>query len=428
MALASSAGLGVRYGSLRVTTSRSSALVPLSVCHSNTRLFSSLRPTNSSRTLLLTRKPCGARNLSLWGWGSSKSTPSKAPESEVAASSPETSTAVPELSKPTEGVDSAVDATVSTTDASVIPVDAVTQGVSDTQPFLSEVTETIVNNTPAALQYGDLAAMGLAGWSPAGIVRWSFELIHVTAGLPWFWTIVAGSVLWRAVSVPFAIKGLQATARLQPHQAKMKAFQQMMQDAQASKNRLEIQKATLAMRAFYEKNNINPLAALIPMIQMPITLGVFFGVKKLCTLEQLQISGLSFLPDLTVADPTYILPTVMLAAIHTQIYLGVRDINTTERPGMGHLMNGIRVISAVSIPFMAAFPSGLLISLITTASLTTLQTLVLRSSAVRRRLQIAIVPKKDWGRLPSIAESLRFLRDTYLSPSTRPRPPLVKQK
>jgi len=202
-----------------------------------------------------------------------------------------------------------------------MPVDAVGQSASGAQPFLSEVTEAIVNNTPAALQYGDLAAMGLAGWSPAGIVRWSFELINVASGLPWFWTIVAGSVFWRAVSIPFAIKGLQATSRLQPHQAQLKALQTVIQDAQATKNRMEMQKATLAMRAFYAKNNINPLSAMIPLVQMPITLGLFFGVKKLCDLEQLQISGVSFVPDLTIADPTYILPAVMLAAIHTQIHV-----------------------------------------------------------------------------------------------------------
>jgi YidC/Oxa1 family membrane protein insertase len=225
---------------------------------------------------------------------------------------------VPEVSEPTR---EAIDAAVSTTNASTVTADVVGQGASDTQPFLSEVSETIINNTPAALQYGDLAAMGLAGWSPAGIIRWSFELIHVAAGLPWFWTIVAGSVFWRAVSVPFAIKGLQATARLQPHQAQMKALQQLIQDAQATKNRIEMQKATIAMRTFYAKNNINPLAAMIPLIQMPITLGLFFGVKKLCVLEQLQISGLSLLPDLTIPDPTYVLPAIMLAAIHTQIHV-----------------------------------------------------------------------------------------------------------
>ena len=228
---------------------------------------------------------------------------------------------VPEVSEPTGEASATIDAAVSTTDASTVTAEAVGQGASDTQPFLSEVSETIINHTPAALQYGDLAAMGLAGWSPAGIIRWSFELIHVASGLPWFWTIVAGSVFWRAVSVPFAIKGLQATARLQPHQAQMKALQQLIQDAQATKNRIEMQKATIAMRTFYAKNNINPLAAMIPLIQMPITLGLFFGVKKLCVLEQLQISGLSLLPDLTIPDPTYVLPAIMLAAIHTQIHV-----------------------------------------------------------------------------------------------------------
>jgi len=273
------------------------------------------QPQNSTRSLVFNRIPSGARNLSLWG---PRSTPSTHPESEVAVSSVETATSATESPESLEGSSAAVGAT---TEAGTIPVGPLDQGVSDTQPFLSEFTEAIVNNTPAALQYGDLAAMGLAGWSPAGIIRWSFELINVTSGLPWFWTIVAGSVFWRAVCVPFAIKGLQASARLQPHQAQMKALQTVVQDAQATKNPIEMQKAALAMREFYAKNNINPLAAMIPLIQMPITIGLFFAAKKMCELEQLKISGFSLLPDLTVADPTYILPVVMLGAIHTQIFV-----------------------------------------------------------------------------------------------------------
>jgi YidC/Oxa1 family membrane protein insertase len=213
---------------------------------------------------------------------------------------------------------------------------------------------------------------------------------------------------------------------MQPHQAQIKALQTVVQDAQATKNPIEMQKAALAMREFYAKNNINPLAAIIPLIQMPITIGLFFAAKKMCDLEQLKISGFSLLPDLTVVDPTYILPVVMLGAIHTQIFLGVRDINTTERPAMGHMMNLIRVISLVSIPFMASFPAGLLVSLLTTASLTSLQTLVLRSPTIRRQLQIAIVPEKDRGRLPSLVDSFKYLLDNYIRPSSRP--PVIKQK
>jgi len=179
----------------------------------------------------------------------------------------------------------------------------------------------MVNNVPTALQYGDLAALGLAGWSPAGIIRWSMELINVTTGMPWFWTIVAGSALWRIVCVPLAVKGLQASTRLQPHQAELVAMQNNVKRAAATKDPMQMQKASLLMKDFYKKHDINPLGGLVSLIQLPITLGLFFAVQKLCTLpvEQLKFSGVSFLPDLTATDPTYLMPLVLCALINLQI-------------------------------------------------------------------------------------------------------------
>ncbi|KAN0120847.1 hypothetical protein V8E52_004116, partial [Russula decolorans] len=48
---------------------------------------------------------------------------------------------------------------------------------------------------------------------------------------------------------------------------------------------------------------------LMPFVQVPGTLGMFFGVKHLCTLplEPFHWCGVSFLPDLTVPDPYYVL-------------------------------------------------------------------------------------------------------------------------
>ncbi|KAJ3501289.1 hypothetical protein NLJ89_g9404 [Agrocybe chaxingu] len=276
----------------------------------------------------------------------------------------------------------------------------------------STITDTLIQNAPAALQYGDFAAMGLAGWSPAGFVRWSFEIINVTTGLPWFWTIVAGSAFWRLACVPFALKGLQASARMQPLQPQIMQLQQNVKRASDSRDRLALQKASLAMSAFYKDNGINPFAGFISLIQMPITLGIFFGVQKMCKLpvEQLTQSGFALFPDLTVVDPTLVLPIALCAAVNMQISLGARDVNTIERPGMGHFMNAMRILTIPGIWFMSSFPVGLLVSLLTTASLTIAQTLALRSPAIRRALDIPIPPPETRGKLPSMSSTPAFIK------------------
>ena len=47
------------------------------------------------------------------------------------------------------------------------------------------------------LKYGSLAALGLAGWPPAGLSLWMLEPVDVSTGLPWFRTIIACVLFWR---------------------------------------------------------------------------------------------------------------------------------------------------------------------------------------------------------------------------------------
>jgi YidC/Oxa1 family membrane protein insertase len=192
----------------------------------------------------------------------------------------------------------------------------------------SDLTETLISNVPAALQYGDMAALGLAGWSPAGLVRWSMELINVSTGMPWFWTIIAGSTLWRLACVPWAIRGFQVSARLLPHQPQLLALQKAIAKSRQTQNPLELQKAAQAMSRFYKSHNISPLAGLVSLVQLPFTFGLFFGVQKMCNLpvEQLRDSGFALLPDLTLSDPTMVLPLAMCVLINIQIKVGLPDL------------------------------------------------------------------------------------------------------
>lgn len=244
--------------------------------------------------------------------GSDTSTGADAPVSEVFA---EEDAAVSEVVDTSTGVE--------TTSLLDTPAGVDVEGIS------SNLTETLISNFPAALQYGDMAALGLAGWSPAGIVRWSMELINVSSGLPWLWTIVVGSAFWRLLCVPWAIKGFQVSARLAPLQPQILEIQKMVKKSKETQNPLEIQKAGQAMVQFYKAHNINPLAGLVSVVQLPITFGLILGVQKMCDLplEQLKYSGVAFIPDLTVADPTMCLPLAMFVLVNVQIKVGLPDYN-----------------------------------------------------------------------------------------------------
>lgn len=220
----------------------------------------------------------------------------------------------------------------------------------------SSTLETI--HTP--LQYGDFSALGLAHWTPAGIVQWTMEIIQTTTHLPWFWTIVAGTAFWRLLVVPVSVSGLRNTSRLQPHQTEIQKVQAEMTDAVKKNDLILRQKLALKLKGIYEKAGVSVMGGLmVPLVQIPVTLGIFFGVRNMCSLpvEQLKWSGVEFLPNLTIADPTWILPIVMTALVNIQIPIGAAEMDFKSRPGMAHLMNGLRVLSVAAFAVTATFPA-----------------------------------------------------------------------
>jgi len=203
--------------------------------------------------------------------------------------------------------------------ASVDPL--VTSEVDPVPEAASTLTDIVQNIPPPPLQFGDFSAMGLTGISPAGIIRSSFEIINVTSGMPWFWTIVAGSVFWRLVCVPLTLKAARTAAIMQPHQKELAALQERVKQSASTQNALELMKANRALKEFYQKLGISPLGGVLGLLQVPVTLGMFFAVKKMCDLpvEHLKFSGFGMYPDLTVVDPTMTLPIVMTAAVNLQL-------------------------------------------------------------------------------------------------------------
>jgi YidC/Oxa1 family membrane protein insertase len=188
-------------------------------------------------------------------------------------------------------------------------------------PIISEVVPQADLVLPP-LHYGDLAELGLISWTPAGFVRWTIELIQVTTGLPWFYTFVATTFLFRLLLLPLSISSLRNSARILPLQPRLTAIKTEMQAASKSGDGLAMQRAALKQKKMYADAGVNlgPMM-LNPLVQLPVTLGLFFGVKKMCTLPVLQLkqSGLDLLPDLTVPDPTFVLPVLATALINLQI-------------------------------------------------------------------------------------------------------------
>jgi len=380
-------------------------------CHSQSRLSA---PVLLHRTRPLpSLRPSGlSRNARSYWWSSSP----KVPQEPVVDKQPAAEEVLPEqpaiseeplldTAAPVEGASAAGDVP----ETGIELVNVPTEVSLDTA-----AAAAAVSIPPPPLNYGDLASLGLVTWTPAGLCRWGMEALQVSTGMPWLWTIVGATLITRVILFPFTVRSMRSTAALAPHTEEINKLRQKMQLAQETKDMLLLQQVVLKQRSIYEKAGVSMGSmALLPVVQLPITLGLFFGVKGMCDfpLEQLKYTGLSYLPDLTVADPTGTLPIAATVLINIQLTLGAREMMSS--PQTAHLVNLFRVLSIVSVPLCWNLPSGTMVYIITSIIGLTAQSLVLRSAAIRRLLGIPIVQQQHQTKPATLMESVDFLKQWW---------------
>jgi YidC/Oxa1 family membrane protein insertase len=110
----------------------------------------------------------------------------------------------------------------------------------------------------------------------------------------------------------FSIKQFRNSAALAPHQTCLIKLKEELDQVYKVGDKLAVQRVVLKQCKVYEESGVSMFMLpmlLMPFVQVPITLGMFFGIKHLCALhlEQFHCSSVSFLPDLTVPDQYYVL-------------------------------------------------------------------------------------------------------------------------
>ncbi|KAI6112057.1 60Kd inner membrane protein-domain-containing protein [Pisolithus croceorrhizus] len=293
--------------------------------------------------------------------------------------------------------------------------DAVLSATTDSTSAISELTNII-----PPLQHGDLYDLGLVSWySPAGWVRYSMEVLHITTGMPWFYVIVVGTLAWRLASIPLTIISTRNASRLRPFASQMKALDEKAEKADQA-GKLEIM---LKKKQITEKAGVTVLSSLgAPLAQVTLQLALFLGVKGMVTLPvaQLRDSGVWFLPDLTVAGPYYIMPLVVAGLANMQMSLQKRDMDPS-RPEMAHVLNVFRVVTLAFTPLMAAYPDGLWLSVAAGLVVSLIQTRLLQIPSICTKL--GIIPLTN--RLSPIpaSETFRLIRRHIQKKFSASRPP-----
>ena len=95
---------------------------------------------------------------------------------------------------------------------------------------------------------------------------------HSIIGGSWGWSIIALTVVVRALLLPLALKQMHSLQKLQQVAPQMKAIQARYKD--------DKQRQQQEIMRFYKENEINPFASFLPLVaQIPVFIGLFYTLR-----------------------------------------------------------------------------------------------------------------------------------------------------
>jgi YidC/Oxa1 family membrane protein insertase len=170
------------------------------------------------------------------------------------------------------------------------------------------------------------------------------SLIHSLLG-NWGWTIVALTLLIKAVFYPLSAASYRSMAKMKLVAPRMKL---MREQAGGDKAKLNA-----AMMEMYKTEKINPLGGCLPMvIQVPVFISLYYVL--LASVEMRGAPWVLWIHDLSAPDPFYILPAIMMATMFLQIKLNPTPPDPTQAKVM-------MFMPLVFGGMMFLFPAGLVL-------------------------------------------------------------------
>ncbi|UOD50537.1 membrane protein insertase YidC [Orrella daihaiensis] len=161
----------------------------------------------------------------------------------------------------------------------------------------------------------------------------------------WGWTIVALTVLIKAVFYPLSAASYRSMAKMKQVAPRLQALKEKFGD--------DRQKLNTAMMEMYRNEKINPLGGCLPiLIQIPVFISLYWVL--LASVEMRGAPWVLWVDDLSARDPLYILPVIMMATMFLQIKLNP----TPPDPMQAKVM---MIMPLVFGGFMFFFPAGLVL-------------------------------------------------------------------
>jgi len=168
--------------------------------------------------------------------------------------------------------------------------------------------------------------------------------LHAVLG-NWGWTIVLLTLLIKLAFYPLSAASYRSMAKMKHVTPRMQALREKFGDDRAKLNQ--------AMMEMYRTEKINPLGGCLPMlVQIPVFIALYWVL--LGSVEMRGAPWIGWVHDLSVRDPWFILPAIMMATMFLQIKLNPKPPD----PMQARIMMMMPLIFGGMMFF---FPAGLVL-------------------------------------------------------------------
>lgn len=173
---------------------------------------------------------------------------------------------------------------------------------------------------------------------------WLLDKIHGLIG-NWGWTIVALVVLLKVALYWLNASAYKSMARMKAVAPRINEMKERLKD--------KPQEMQQEMMKIYREEKINPIGGCLPIfLQMPIFMSLYWVL--LSTVEMRQAPWMLWITDLSVRDPFFILPLLMMASSLFQVWLNPPAADPVQQKMMWIMPVAFGIMFFV-------FPSGLVL-------------------------------------------------------------------
>src|SRR6476646_764173 len=192
------------------------------------------------------------------------------------------------------------------------------------------------------------------------------RFFHDHVGFSWGLSIIALTVVVRALLVPLTVKQLKSMQAMQRLAPEMKALQ--------AKHKDDKPRQQLELMALYKEHGVNPFGSCLPLVaQLPVFLSLFYMLRHdlridICGQAEQPFGAVGkpvpflFVSDITATATGATLAVLLVLYVGSQLLSSVFMSASVDKNQRLLMM----ALPFVFTPFIIGFPAGLIVYWITT--------------------------------------------------------------